>query len=65
MKQRTDFYEMVEDQYSNMGKVKRNELGNTKGTKKEDIKQKDINLKTEKKIHLVLFLACWFLSYFV
>ena len=24
MKQRTDFYEMVEHQYSNMGKVKRN-----------------------------------------
>lgn len=65
MKQRSDFYEMVEDQYSNMGKVKRDEHRNTKGTKEKDIKQENIYFKAEEKIYLVLFLACWFLSYFV
>ena len=64
MKQRTDFWEQVEEQYSNMGKVKRNESDNTKGTEKQAYKLEIEPFKTEEKIHAFLCLAMWVLSYF-
>ena len=63
MKQRTDFYEMIEEQYSNMGKVKRNESDNTKRTEKQTCKLEIEPFKTEEKIHAFLCLALWILSY--
>ena len=64
MKQRTDFYEMIEEQYANMGKVKRNESDNTKRTEKQTYKLEIEPFKAEEKIHAFLCLALWILSYF-
>ena len=64
MKHRIDFYEQVEEQYANMGKVKRNESDNTKGTEKQAYKLEIEPFKAEEKIHAFLCLTMWFLSYF-
>ena len=57
MKHRTDFYEMIEKQYANMGKVKRNESYNTKGAEKQTYKLEIKPFKTEEKIHAFLCLT--------
>ena len=64
MKHRTDFYEHVENEYANLGKVKRNESDNTKRTEKQVYKLECEPFKAEEKIYAFLCLALWFLSYF-
>lgn len=64
MKQRTDFYELIEEQYANMGRVKRNESDNTRGTEKQAYKLEIEPFKAEEKIHAFLCLAMWILPYF-
>ena len=66
MKHRTDYWEQLENEYSNMGKVKRNEeTTNTDNIESKVIKSKDKYIESQEKIHLVLFASMWFLSYFV
>lgn len=66
MKHRTDFYEMIEEQYSNMGKVKRNEgITDTVESESKVVESKNKHIESQEKIYFVLFAFMWILSHFV